>query len=53
MAMFDKHKSSKQPERAEEAPKAAPPSPAPSAPAPGTSQKVAMVGEGSALVRGS
>lgn len=46
MAMFDKHKSSKQPPRAEEAPKAAPPPPAPSAPAPGTSQKVAMVGEG-------
>ena len=46
MAMFDKHKSSKQPARAEEAPKAAPPPPAPSAPAPGTGQKVAMVGEG-------
>jgi cytoskeletal protein CcmA (bactofilin family) len=46
MAMFDKHKSSKQPPRAEDAPKSAPPAPAQSAPAPSTSQKVAMVGEG-------
>ena len=47
MAMFDKHKSSKQPTRAEEEPtRAAPPSPAPSAPAPGTTQKAALVGEG-------
>ena len=46
MAMFDKHKSSKQPPRVEEPTRVEPPPPAPSAPAPGTAQKVAMVGEG-------
>ncbi len=51
MAMFDKHKGSKQSPRTEEPPKAAPPAPGMSAPAPaaGASQKVAMVGEGIAI----
>jgi cytoskeletal protein CcmA (bactofilin family) len=46
MAMFDKHKSSKQPPRAEEQPAISRPAPEPPAPATGNATRVAMIGEG-------